>query len=137
MLADLEELAPLLPVGERASAPSTAHALAELLAGVDLPAATAPAAAAPVRTGRGWELALALPFAQRGAVECTRFGDLLVLTVAGARRCLRLDPLLRRCTVTGGRLEAPGGPAARLLVAFEPDPDLWPADLLAAHGSAT
>jgi arsenite-transporting ATPase len=78
-----------------------------------------------------------LPFAERGTVELTRFGDFLVLTAAGARRSLRLDPLLRRCTVTGGRLDDPGGPGARLLVGFEPDPDLWPADLLAAHGSTS
>lgn len=137
VLPHLAELAPVVAVAERPVSPATADALAGLLDGDELPGAPRPAAAAPVRAGRGWELAVALPFAERGAVELTRFGDALVLTVAGTRRSLRLDPLLRRCTVTGGRLDAPGGPGARLLVGFEPDPSLWPADLLAAHGSAT
>ena len=136
-LPRLAEIAPVVTVAERPATPSTADALAGLLDETALPVAGAPPAAVPVRTGQGWELAVALPFAERGAVELTRFGDLLVLTVAGARRSLRLDPLLRRCTVTGGRLDAAGGPGARLLVGFEPDPSLWPADLLAAHGSAT
>ena len=137
VLPRLAELAPVVAVAERPASPATADALAGLLDGVDLPGATAPQAGGPVRTDRGWELAVALPFAERGAVQLTRFGDFLVLTVAGARRSLRLDPLLRRCTVTGGRLDAPGAPGARLVVGFEPDPALWPADLLAAHGSAT
>jgi arsenite-transporting ATPase len=58
--------------------------------------------------------------------------DDLVVTVGGARRCLALDPLLRRCEVTGGRLVDPGGTDARLEVGFRPDPQQWPADLLAA-----
>lgn len=137
VLPRLAELAPVVTVAERPASPATPDAVAELLGGAELPVATAPSAALPVRSGRGWELAVALPFAERGAVELTRFGDFLVLTVAGTRRSLRLDPLLRRCTVTGGRLDAPGGPGARLLVCFEPDPAHWPADLLAAHRSAT
>jgi arsenite-transporting ATPase len=76
-----------------------------------------------------------LPFAERADIELTRFGDDLVLTVAGSRRAVRLDALLRRCTVTGGRLADAGTAGARLVVGFEPDPRLWPADLLAAHGS--
>jgi arsenite-transporting ATPase len=55
-----------------------------------------------------------------------------VITVGGVRRCLPLDPLLRRCEVTGGRLADPGAATARLEVGFRPDPQLWPADLLAA-----
>ncbi|MBJ7451108.1 MAG: ion transporter, partial [Blastococcus sp.] len=73
-----------------------------------------------------------LPFAERGAVGVTRWEDDLVVTVAGARRSLRLDPLLRRCEVTGGRMADPGSAAARLVVSFRPDEQLWPADLLAA-----
>jgi arsenite-transporting ATPase len=137
VLPRLGDLAPVVPVAELPASPSTVAALPALLPPTDLPTAAAPAAAAPVRAGGGWELAVPRPFAERGAVELTRFGDVLVLTVAGARRSLRLDPLLRRCTVTGGRLDGPGGPGARLLVGFEPDPDLWPADLLAAHGSTS
>ena len=56
-----------------------------------------------------------------------------MITVGGSRRCLALDPLLRRCEITGGRLADPGGAEARLEVGFRPDPQLWPADLLAAH----
>jgi arsenite-transporting ATPase len=77
-----------------------------------------------------------LPFADRGAVDLTRWGDDLVVTVAGARRSLRLDSLLRRCEVTGGRLADPGSADARLEVGFRPDPRLWPADLLPAEENA-
>jgi arsenite/tail-anchored protein-transporting ATPase len=55
------------------------------------------------------------------------------VTVGRARRSLRLDPLLRRCEVTGGRLADPGSAVARLEIGFRPDPQLWPADLLAAE----
>ena len=51
----------------------------------------------------------------------TRWVDDLVVTVAGARRSLRLDPLLRRCEVIGGRLADPGTADARLEVGFRPD----------------
>ena len=135
VLPRLAEVGTLVAVAERPSSPVTADDLAGLLPAAALPTATAAAPPAPVPAGNGWELTVALPFADRGGVELTRFGDVLVLTAAGARRSVRLDPLLRRCRVTGGRLEAPGGPGARLVVGFEPDPDLWPADLLAAHGS--
>jgi arsenite-transporting ATPase len=50
---------------------------------------------------------------------------------------VRLDPLLRRCSVTGGRLADPGTAAARLEVTFVPDPGQWPADLLAAEEGAS
>ena len=73
-----------------------------------------------------------LPFAERGDVELTRWQDDLVITVGGARRCLPLDPLLRRCEVTGGRLADPGTRAHDSRSASAPDPQLWPADLLAA-----
>jgi arsenite/tail-anchored protein-transporting ATPase len=56
--------------------------------------------------------------------------------VAGVRRSLRLDALLRRCHVTGGRLADPGTAAARLEVTFVPDRGQWPADLLAAEEGA-
>jgi arsenite-transporting ATPase len=60
-----------------------------------------------------------------------------VLTAGGVRRSVRLDALLRRCAVTGGRLADPGTAAARLEVTFAPDPRLWPADLLPAEETAT
>jgi arsenite-transporting ATPase len=59
-----------------------------------------------------------------------------VVTVGDSRRSLSLDPLLRRCQVTGGRLADPGTAAARLEIGFRPDPELWPADLLAAEAAA-
>jgi len=134
-LAALAELAPLTAVPEAAVLPGDADAVAALLPALDAaPWATAPSTD---RTDGGWELGVPLPFAERADVELTRFGDDLVLTVAGARRAVRLDALLRRCSVTGGRLEDPGTAAARLVVGFAPDPRLWPADLLAAHGNAS
>jgi arsenite-transporting ATPase len=135
-LAELAELAPVTAVAELPVLSDDADAVVALLDGFE-PAAPSPAARpAPERTAAGWDLAVPLPFADRGDVELTRFGDDLVLTAAGTRRSLRLDALLRRCAVTGGRLADPGTPAARLVVGFEPDPRLWPADLLAAHGGA-
>ena len=89
------------------------------------------------RSGQGWDLSVPLPFAERADVELTRFGHDLVVTAGGARRALRLDPLLRRCTVTGGRLDGSGTAGARLVVSFEPDARLWPPDLLAAHRRAS
>jgi arsenite-transporting ATPase len=94
-------------------------------------------AAAPERCDGGWRLTVPLPFAEREEVTLTRCGDDLVVTAHGARRALRLDALLRRCEVTGGRLSHPGTAAARLDVSFVPDPRLWPADLLAAEGRAS
>ena len=80
-------------------------------------------------------LVLPLPFAERAGLDLTRWQDDLVVTVAGARRSVRLDSLLRRCVVTGGTLADAGTARARLEVTFTPDPQLWPADLLAAEGS--
>lgn len=139
-LTELAALAPLVRVAEAAVLPDDADGLAGLLPdglpGVDAEPPAAPARPLPQRTDVGWDLTVPLPFAERGGVELTRFGDDLALTAAGARRSLRLDPLLRRCTVTGGRLAAPGTADARLVVSFEPDPQQWPADLLAVHGRA-
>jgi arsenite/tail-anchored protein-transporting ATPase len=59
-----------------------------------------------------------------------------VVSIGDARRSIRLDPLLRRCEVTGGRLVDPGTADARLVVGFRPDPQLWPTDLLAAEETA-
>jgi arsenite-transporting ATPase len=82
-------------------------------------------------------LVLPLPFAERAGLDLTRWGDDLVVTVAGARRSIRLDALLRRCLVTAGHLADAGTAGARLEVTFTPDPQQWPADLLAAEGSST
>jgi arsenite-transporting ATPase len=133
VLSVLAEVAPVHRVPELAVAPEDVDELAGLLDGA-LPELTGLPVPGPVRHEGAWQLSLPLPFAERGAVQLTRWVDDLVLTVGGARRSLRLDPLLRRCQVTGGRLADPGTAAARLEVEFHPDPQLWPADLLSAEG---
>jgi arsenite-transporting ATPase len=132
-LTGLAEVAPVHRVPELAVAPEDVDALAGLVAGA-LPERTGFPVPAPERHDGAWQLSLPLPFAERGDVQVTRWVDDLVLTVGGARRSLQLDPLLRRCEVTGGRLADPGTAAARLQVGFRPDPRLWPADLLSAEG---
>ena len=130
-LASFAEFADVRQVPEGAVAPADADGLAELLEGF-APASGAAAAPRPERRDGAWQLTLPLPFAHRRDVTLTRWMDDLVITVGGSRRCLALDPLLRRCEVTGGRLVDPGGSDARLEVGFRPDPRQWPADLLAA-----
>ena len=132
VLTDLAQVAPVHRVHERAVAPQDVDGLAGLLDGA-LPELTGLPAPGPERDDGAWQLTLPLPFAERGAVQLTRWLDDLVLTLGGARRSLRLDPLLRRCEVTGGRLADPGTAAARLVVDFRADPQLWPADLLSAE----
>jgi arsenite-transporting ATPase len=129
----ISEVAEVVDVPELASAPGALADLAGLLPAGELPAPAAPAPPVPERLDGGWRLSLPLPFAVRGGVDLTRWGDDLVVTVAGGRRSIRLDALLRRCQVTGGRLADPGTPDARLEVTFVPDPGQWPADLLAAE----
>jgi arsenite-transporting ATPase len=133
-LAGLCELGPVTSVPEAAVLPDDVEGVAGLLPTIDCPPWGGGASTID-RTDRGWDLAVPLPFAERADVQLTRFGDDLVVTAGGGRRALRLDALLRRCTVTGGRLDSPGTVGARLLVSFEPDPRMWPSDLLAAHGS--
>jgi arsenite-transporting ATPase len=132
-LTRLAEVAPLQRVPEAAVAPSGADDLAGLLDGVDLAGAGPAIAPVAERRNGAWQLTVPLPFAERADVDLARWEDDLVVTVGGARRCFRLDALLRRCEVTGGRLVDPGTAAARLEVGFRPDPQLWPADLLAAE----
>jgi arsenite-transporting ATPase len=131
-LGALGEVAAVTPVVESARVPTGADALAALLPDLPGPAAVPGPAPAPERTDGGWRLHLPLPFAERGDVTLTRWEDDLVVTAAGARRSLRLDPLLRRCVVTSGALTGAGTAGARLEVGFAPDARLWPADLLAA-----
>ena len=73
------------------------------------------------RDSDGYLLSLALPLARLEDLDLARSGDDLVVTVAGHRRLLALPSALRRCRVGGARLAD-----ARLVVRFEPDPDLWP-----------
>jgi arsenite/tail-anchored protein-transporting ATPase len=70
----------------------------------------------------GFELRLPLPLAERGALELSRQGDDLIVELAGHRRVIRLASALRRCQVSGARLMD-----GELVVAFLPDPALWPA----------
>jgi arsenite-transporting ATPase len=137
----VRELAgPVREVAESALAPSSVPDLQALDAAVPDVAATAATPLAPRRTDDGWVLDVPLPFAQRGDVELTRWDDELVVTVAGMRRSLPLDALLRRCTVAGGAMSAPGTAQAALEVRFTPDRAQWPAALLAAadiEGSRT
>jgi arsenite-transporting ATPase len=128
----LAHLAPVHRIAERAVAPHDVDELAALVDGLEVTPVPAPVVG-PERREGGWQLAVPVPFAERGAVTLTRWADDLVVTAGGARRCLGLDALLRRCEVTGGRLADPGTGEARLEVAFRPDPQHWPADLLAAE----
>ncbi|MGK5113443.1 MULTISPECIES: ArsA family ATPase [unclassified Geodermatophilus] len=137
VLASLAELAPVRCVEESPTSPGDARALADLLPLDDVPAPAAPYRPATQRVDGGRRLVLPLPFAERRGLDLTRRGDDLVVTVAGARRSVRLDALLRRCLVTSGHLADAGTARARLEVTFTPDPQQWPADLLAAEGSST
>jgi arsenite-transporting ATPase len=130
-LAEIAEVVrlPELPVG-----PDDVDALAGLLAQGELPAPEPRGVPGPEKVDGGWRLVLPLPFADRGTVDLTRWEDDLVVTTGGVRRSVRLDALLRRCQVTGGRLVDGGTAKARLEVTFVPDPGLWPADLLPAEG---
>jgi arsenite-transporting ATPase len=134
--AGLADVAPVLEVAEAPATPADADALLDLVP--DLAVAASRPADGPQseRLDGTWRLTVPLPFAERGGVELTRWADDLVLTTGGLRRSLRLDALLRRCEVTGGRLADPGTAAARLEVTFAPDRRLWPADLLPAEESA-
>ena len=133
-LSGLAELAPLHAVPELPGAPADVSDAVALLDGLDLPERGGPPAPAPQRQSAGWQLTVALPFARREEVGATRWGDDLVIGVGEDRRSLRLDSLLRRCEVTGGRMVSPGTADARLEISFRPDPQQWPADLLAAEG---
>ena len=133
-VAAFEAVGPVHRVPERAAAPEDADAAAGLLEGWEPPADGGTAVPVPERREDGWSLTLPLPFGERNTVDLIRWGDDLVVTAADVRRSVRLDSLLRRCEVTGGRLHDPGTASAALEVTFRPDPRLWPADLLAAEG---
>ena len=132
-LAALGAVAPVHEIVEGAIAPSDVEELAALLDGLE-PVVAAPAAPVSERHEGAWRLTVGLPFAERGHVHVTRWVDDLVVTAGTARRSFRLDAVLRRCEVTGGRLNDPGTEAACLEVGFRPDPQLWPTDLLNAEG---
>ena len=124
-------------VAESAVAPSSVAELQGLDAAVPDVVVEPASPTAPRRADGGWVLDVPLPFLRRGEVELTRWEDDLVVTAAGVRRSLPLDALLRRCTVAGGSLSAPGTAEATLEVRFTPDPAQWPAGRLAAEESRT
>ena len=103
---------PAEPVGVPALA-----ALAESLYGEADPFAR-PAAPPPLRVGPdgagGWELTLALPFADRDSVDLARKGDELIITAGPYRRVLALPAALARRTVAEASLRD-----GRLRVRFE------------------
>ncbi|QNE77879.1 ArsA family ATPase [Streptomyces finlayi] len=72
-------------------------------------------------SGRTLVWCLPLPGAGKKDVHLVRRGDELLLTVGPFHRIVRLEPGLRRCTVSGAALT--GGV---LRVRFTPDPALWP-----------
>jgi arsenite-transporting ATPase len=130
-----EVAGPVRKVAEAAVPPSSVADLQALDAAVPRGVVQPAPAAAPRRADGGWVLDVPLPFARRGQVDLTRWDDDLVVTAVGVRRSLPLDALLRRCTVAGGSLSAPGSAQATLQVRFIPDPTLWPAGLLEAEAS--
>ena len=137
-LARVRDLAvPVRKVAESALPPSSPADLQALDAAVP-EIVVPPTVPAPARRADGgWVLDVPLPFVRRGQVELTRWDDDLVVTAAGMRRSLPLGALLRRCTVAGGALTAPGTAQTVLEVRFTPDPAQWPAELLDAEGSRT
>lgn len=127
-LADVEESfapLPVLRVPYLASEPVGAAALADLAGQLyaELDPAELPPGPSPVqvrRTETGFAMALALPFAHRSETSLVRKGDELVVTVGGWRRLVALPSALRRCDVTGARLED-----GLLEITFVPDPAVW------------
>jgi arsenite-transporting ATPase len=107
--------------------PVGVHALTdvacELYAGDDVDPLSPPAGTELIeveRSGDEFVLSLALPLADKRAVDLARKGDELVITVGSHRRVLALPSALRRCNVVGAALRD-----GRLRVRFEPDPALW------------
>lgn len=131
LAADCPQI-PVLPVPFTAQAPVGSDALASLGAeaglgrrvGEDLPPVSGPGG--PVHeSGTGLESVyrwdVALPLVDPQSVDLGRVEDDLIVSAAGMRRRLRLPSVLRRCTVTGARLDD-----GVLSVRFAPDPAVWP-----------
>jgi arsenite/tail-anchored protein-transporting ATPase len=135
VLAELAGLPlPLRTAAHTAAEPVGVEALlgiARALYGDADPAAPAAAPGAPFlqvhRTaGRGtsrdseFELVLHLPGAAGAPLDLARVGDELAVTAGGTRRMVALPSVLRRCEVTGARLQDDD-----LRVVFAPDPAVW------------
>jgi arsenite-transporting ATPase len=69
----------------------------------------------------GYVLSVPLPGADRRAMGLLRRDDEVVLTVGPYRRTLRLEPVLRRCRISGAVLRNQA-----LEIRFVPDPAQWP-----------
>ena len=131
-LAAIRESFGGLPVRElpyQAAEPVGIAALRELADRLYLPGEDPAPAGAPEELLRvdaqecgDYLLRLALPLAEKAAVDAARAGDDLVVTVGGNRRVLTLPSMLRRCVVAGGEFDG-----RELRVRFRPDPALWPA----------
>ncbi|AHH95358.1 ArsA family ATPase [Kutzneria albida] len=123
---------PVRTVGHRACEPVGLPALRELAAelypdGEPLATEAAPEARLLTVTGDGgrgldasYELRVALPLAADSDLDLARVDEELSITVDGRRRLVALPAVLRRCEVTGARLDDEG-----LVVGFRPDPRLW------------
>ena len=74
-----------------------------------------------------YRLLIDLPLAEHGAVDLSRAGDDLVVTIGQLRRRICLPSMLQRCRTTGASFDGDA-----LVVEFVPDPDRWPASLLGA-----
>jgi arsenite-transporting ATPase len=135
VLADLAGLAdvPLRAVGHTAAEPTGVPALLEVAANLYGDAdPAAPGVQGPpllqVRRTAGsgtsadseFELVLRLPGAADGPLDLARVGDELAVAVGGVRRMVALPSVLRRCAVTGARLDGDD-----LCVVFSPDQALW------------
>jgi arsenite-transporting ATPase len=90
-------------------------------AGDGLGAAAAPPAVRLDTTEGGYTLSVPLPGADRRALSLVRRGDDLVLTAGAHRRTFPLEPVLRRCKVSGAVLRDQA-----LHIRFAPDPQQWP-----------
>jgi arsenite/tail-anchored protein-transporting ATPase len=135
VLAELDGLPVALRTADHTAAePTGVPALLELarsLYGAEDPVAAPAGAPAPLldvrRTaGTGtsldsaFDLVLRLPGIADGPLDLARVDDELAVTAGGTRRLVALPSVLRRCTVTGARLEGDD-----LCVAFAPDPAAW------------
>lgn len=76
---------------------------------------------AVAKAGEGYVLSVPLPGADRRAMGLLRRDEEVVLTVGPYRRTLRLEPVLRRCRISGAVLRNQA-----LEIRFVPDPAQWP-----------
>jgi arsenite-transporting ATPase len=83
------------------------------------------------KAAEGYVLSVPLPGADRRAMGLLRRDDEVVLTVGPYRRTLRLEPVLRRCRISGAVLRNQA-----LEIRFVPDPAQWPAKAQGGRGAS-